>query len=152
MNINAAKLVRYGSAVANSRLVRTLSVGVAALIVQTALFEVLGVYLHVFSLSTTVLVGAEAAVLTNFYLNNRFSFGDRQHNISLLSRLLRFHLVVSGSILLQWLFVFLAEHQTNNLVIIHAAYAAGLVLGFFWNYTLYLLFVWRQDTPQKGAV
>lgn len=136
------------------RLVRTLSVGVVAVIVQTTIFEILSTYLHVFSPSTAVLIGAEIAILTNFYLNNRFSFHDRQHSISLFSRLTRFHLVVSGSVILQWLFVFIAEHQTTNLVIIHIAYAVGIILGFFWNYTFYLLFVWRRRespaSPQNG--
>lgn len=134
---------------ADSRLVRALFVGVAALVVQTAVFEMLGVYLRLFPLSIAVLISAETGILTNFYLNNRFSFSDRQHEISLPSRLLRFHLVVSGSVFLQWLFVFLAERQTNNLLLIHGAYAAGIILGFAWNYTLYLLFVWRRPDSSE---
>ena len=137
-------LLQFFKLVMHTRLVRTLSVGVVAVIVQTAVFEVLGVYLQVVALSTAVLIGAEVAILTNFYLNNRFSFSDRRHDISLLSRLLRFHLVVSGSIFLQWLFVFIAEHQTSSYLVIHVAYATGIVLGFAWNYTCYLLFVWKS--------
>lgn len=127
------------------RLVRTLAVGVVAVITQTVVFEIVGIYLHLFSPSTAVIIGAEAGILTNFYLNNRFSFHDRQDDTSLLSRLVRFHLVVSGSVFLQWLFVFIAEHQTNSYLIIHAAYAAGIIVGFAWNYTLYLLFVWKSQ-------
>ncbi|MDO8518318.1 MAG: GtrA family protein [bacterium] len=128
----------------SSRLVRTIMVGAVAVVVQTIMFETLGVYLKLFALSTSAVIGAEVAILTNFYLNNRFSFHDRQHNISLFWRLLRFHLVVSGSVFLQWLFVFTAEHATQNLLFIHGAYAAGIIIGFFWNYTWYKLFVWRQ--------
>lgn len=132
----------------NSRLVRTLAVGVIALTVQTTVFEILGVFLQLFSLSIAVLISSEAGILTNFYLNNRFSFRDRRHDILLLSRLLRFHLVVSGSVFLQWLFVFLAEQQTSSLLLIHIAYAAGIILGFAWNYTLYHLVVWKnQKSP-----
>lgn len=133
----------------HSRLVRTIAVGVIAVVVQTTVFEIFGIYLQLFSPSTAVLVGAEAGILTNFYLNNRFSFHDRQHDISLFSRLLRFHFVVSGSVFLQWLFIFIAEHQTNSYLIIHGAYAAGIILGFAWNYTFYLLFVWQHKEPQK---
>lgn len=137
---------------ANSRLMRALSVGFVALIVQTTLFEILGVYLHIFSLSTAVVVGAETAILTNFYLNNRFSFHDRQHAISLWSRLLRFHLVVSVSVLLQWFLLFVTERQTANLLIIHAVYVTGVVLGFAWNYTCYLLVVWRKSELPQNTV
>lgn len=143
-------LIQFCKKMANARIVRTLTVGVIAVTVQTIVFEIIGVYLRLFSLSTAVLIAAETAILTNFHLNNRFSFRDRRHEISLLARLARFHLVVSGSVLLQWLFVFFAEQKTDDLFIIHAAYGAGIVLGFAWNYTLYLLFVWRHIPPEEG--
>lgn len=135
---------------ANVRVVRSLSTGVVAVIVQTILFEILGIFLQIVSPSTAVVISAECALLTNFYLSNRFVFHDRRNDTSRLSRLARFHLVVSGSIFLQWLFVFVTEHQTSNLLFIHGAYATGIILGFAWNYTLYLLFVWQDiPTPPK---
>lgn len=143
-------LLQFGREMMKMRIVRTLAVGVIAVIVQTAVFEILGVYLQLFSLSTAVLIGAETAILTNFYLNNRFSFHDRQHKIPLISRLVRFHLVVSGSVVLQWLFVFITEQRTSDLLFIHAAYATGIVLGFAWNYTFYHLFVWRKETDESS--
>ncbi|MFA6279095.1 MAG: GtrA family protein [Candidatus Paceibacterota bacterium] len=127
---------------------RSMATGAAAVVVQTIVFEILGIYLHLFSPSTAVVISAETAILTNFYLSNRFAFNDRQHNISIVSRILRFHLVVSGSVFLQWLFIFIIEHQTSNHLFINAAYAAGVILGFAWNYTFYLFFVWRQPKPQ----
>lgn len=132
---------------ASARIVRTIVVGGIAVIVQTIIFEILGVFLQLAAPSTAVVIGAEAGILTNFYLNNRFSFNDRQHTISLFSRLVRFHMVVSGSVILQWLFVFITEHQTSDPFFIHIAYAAGIILGFAWNYTFYLLFVWRHAVP-----
>lgn len=130
-----------------SRFVRVFIIGGVGVLVQTIVFEIIGIYLRLVPPSTAVLIGAEVAILTNFYLNNRFSFHDRRHDVSFISRLMRFHLVVSGSIILQWLFVFIAEHQTNDLLILHAAYAAGIILGFAWNYTFYHLFVWRNTPP-----
>jgi putative flippase GtrA len=127
-----------------TRLARSIMVGFIAVIVQVIIFEIIGIFFHLFSPSTAAVLSGEVGLLTNFYLNNRFSFQDRKHNISLSARLLRFHLVVSGSIFLQWLFLFIAEHQTDDYLIIHAAYAAGIVLGFAWNYTCYLLFVWKS--------
>ncbi|MFZ3043628.1 MAG: GtrA family protein [Minisyncoccia bacterium] len=135
-----------------SRIVRTLTVGAIAVVAQTIVFEILGVYLHLFSLSTSVVIGAEIGILTNFYLNNRFSFHDRRDTTPLLSRLFRFHLVVSGSVILQWLFVFLAEHATTDTLLIHAAYAAGIIVGFAWNYTFYLLVVWKRPQSPNAIV
>ena len=132
-----------------SRFLRVFIIGGVGVLVQTIVFEILGIYLQLFSPSTAVVIGAEAGILTNFYLNNYFSFRHRQHHISILSRLARFHLVVSGSVFLQWLFVFVVEHQTSSVLVIHIAYAIGIALGFIWNYTFYHLFVWRQPTSSS---
>jgi len=132
-----------------SRFLRVFVIGGIGVAVQTVVFELLGIFLHLVSPSTAAVLGAEVGVLTNFYLNNRFSFRDRRHDIPLHVRLLRFHLVVSGSIVLQWLFVFLAERHTSSYLVIHGAYAAGIILGFLWNYTFYLLFVWRHRKPPE---
>ncbi len=140
-------IIQFIKMLANLRLIRTIAVGAVAVTAQTIVFEILGIYLQLVSPSTAVLIGAEVGILTNFYLNNRFSFHDRQHKISLLSRLMRFHLVLSGAVLLQWLFVFTAEYYGNSLLYIHIAYVAGIILGFAWNYTFYLLFVWRSQEP-----
>lgn len=129
------------------RIVRALTVGVVAVTVQTIVFEFLGIYLQVLAPSLATVVGAEFGILTNFYLNNRFSFQDRQHQTSLLRRLLKFHLVVSGSVAIQFLSVFTAEHLTENLIIIQAAYAASIIVGFAWNYTWYKLWIWKHHAP-----
>ena len=141
--------IQFCKTAANARIIRTIFVGGIAVIVQTVVFEILGVFLQLVAPSTAVVIGAEAGILTNFYLNNRFSFHDRRHAISLFSRLIRFHMVVSGSVILQWLFVFVAEHQTSSYLIIHGAYATGIILGFVWNYTFYLLFVWKKSDQHE---
>ena len=127
-----------------SRIARALAVGAVAVTVQTIIFEIIGIIFQLVSPSTAVVIGAEAGILTNFYLNNRFSFHDRQHDISLLSRLLRFHLVVSVSVLFEWLLLFIVERQTDSILLIQATYVAGIIIGFAWNYTCYLLFVWKS--------
>lgn len=138
--------MRFFHALLNARLVRSLAAGTIGVATQTILFEILGIFLKVFSPSTAVVISAECGLLVNFYLSNRFAFYDRRHAISNLSRLLRFHLVVSGSIFLQWLFIFVAEHKTDSIWLIHVAYITGLILGFIWNYSLYLFFVWKHPT------
>ena len=127
----------------HSRFLRSLIAGAISVICQTAIFEVLGIYLALVSPSTAVVIGGEAGVLMNFFLNNRFAFGDRMHG-SLSHRLLRFHIVVLGSIVMQWLFVYIAENSNAGLLLIHAAYAAGVAIGFVWNYNWYRLWVWKQ--------
>lgn len=132
-----------------SRLVRTLAVGVIAVVVQTFVFEAVSVWLGLVSPSTGTIIGGEFGILTNFFINNRISFADRHAEGLLLRRLLRFHLVVAGSVFIQWLFVFITEHMTGDLLYIHAAYAAGIVVGFVWNYNWYRLWVWKHHKEKS---
>ncbi len=132
-----------------SRFLRICLVGSTGFLVQTTAFQILGIYLQIVPPSTAVLIGAEIGILTNFYLNNRFSFHDRQHNASYVSRLARFHMVVSGSVLLQYVFVFITERQTSSQLLITGAYLAGVMIGFAWNYTFYHLFVWGKKEHRE---
>lgn len=132
------------------RVIRVLFIGGIGFIIQTAIFELLAVYLHIVSASTAAVVGAEVAILCNFTLNQKFSFGGKHENmLPLWQRLLRFHLVVSGSIFLQWLFIFSTEQFTSDWLLIHAAYASGVVVGFISNYMGYKFFVWNAKHTKK---
>lgn len=126
-----------------SRLMRVAFFGGVGVIVQTVIFEILGIWLGLLRPSLATLLGAEFGIITNFSLNNRFSFNDRVH-ASLSARLLRFHTVVSGSLFIQWLCVFTAESLTASTWVIHGAYAGGILLGFISNYTGYRLWVWKH--------
>jgi putative flippase GtrA len=142
-------VIQFCRSLAHKRVIRAIAVGAVAVAVQTAVFELLAVYLAILAPSTAVLIGAESGILTNFFLNNRFSFHDRRGS-PLLPRLLRFHLVVSGSVTLQWLLIFIVERQTSDWYIIHAVYAMGIVIGFVFNYTGYRLWVWRHHGPPNA--
>lgn len=126
-----------------SRLLRVAAIGFVGMSVQTAVFEVLWIWLEVLRPSLATLVGAEFGIITNFLLNNYYSFNDRLH-APLTTRVLRFHTVVSGSLAIQWISVFTAESFTQNIWIIHMAYAIGILVGFICNYTGYRLWVWRN--------
>lgn len=121
-------------------------VGVVCVAVQTTVFEVVGIWLELLRPSSASLIGAEMAVLTGFVLNNRYSFSDRS-NTPLWIKLLRYHMVVSGSLLIQWICIFSTEQVTDAWLPIHAAYIAGILLGFISNYTGYRLWVWRHVSP-----
>ena len=127
-----------------TQLIKALGAGVVGVLAQTAVFEVCFQVLHYTTASTAVVIGAEAGILTNFYLNNRFSFADRVGSRALFSRLIQFHLVVSGSVIMQWTLVFITEHLTQNTIFLHGAFLAGVGIGFVWNYTWYRMVIWRH--------
>jgi len=126
-----------------ARVIRVAFFGGFGVVVQTIVFEIVGIWLGLLRPSLATLLGAEFGIITNFFLNNRFSFNDRAH-APLPMRLLRFHAVVSGSLFIQWLCVFTAESFTTNFFVIHGAYATGILLGFISNYTGYRLWVWKH--------
>ena len=130
------------------RIVQALMVGVVAVSVQTVIFELLGVVFRLTAISTATVIGAEFGVLTNFYLNNRFSFGDRTGG-NLVHRLFRFHIVVSGSVFIQWISLFVAERLTQDLAILHVVYVASIIVGFIWNYSWYKIWVWKHPTHKS---
>lgn len=140
------KLFTFASSIVRSRLFRVAFFGGLGVVVQTIIFETLGIWLGILRPSLATLLGAEFGVITNFILNNRFSFNDRSH-APLLTRLLRFHLVVSGSLFIQWLCVFTTESFTSHPWALNGAYAAGILIGFVSNYTGYRLWVWKHHEP-----
>ena len=133
-----------------SRIMRVAFFGGFGVVVQTIVFEIVGIWLGLLRPSLATLLGAEFGIITNFILNNRFSFNDRVH-APLPMRLLRFHAVVSGSLFIQWLCVFTAESLTSNTWAIHGAYAGGILLGFASNYTGYRLWVWKHHEEPTVA-
>ncbi len=85
-------------------------------------------------------VAIEASVLSNFELNDRWTF--RAHKSGgRLGRLLRFHLSSATGIAVQWGVSNLIYYELirNSLI----AQLAGIVLGFVVNYTMSKRFVWR---------
>ena len=129
------------------RIVRVAAAGGMGVIAQTLVFQVAGIWLGLVRPSTAVLLGAELGIIINFCLSNRYAFGDRRHS-SLLGRLLRFHTVIAGALIIQWSCVYLTETVTSNWLALDAAYAAGILISFVYNYTGYRLWVWKKPaTP-----
>jgi len=128
------------------KLLRVALVGGVGFIIQTIIFETIGIQLAIVPASIAVVIGAEAAIISNFFLNNRFTFFENKVTTSTLPiKLLRFHLVSSGSVFLQWLFVFTAESVlSGNILVIRLAYILGITVGFIFNYTCYHLFIWNK--------
>lgn len=130
----------------HSRFFRILTIGGIGFFVQTLVFEALGFYMHLVSPSIAAIIGGELAVLTNFSLNERFSFNDRVTITDRpLLRLVRFHMVISGSLFIQWALISLTEQYTESVLLLHIAYISGVLLGFISNYIGYHLFVWKHN-------
>ena len=137
------KLLHLLKTFLRSRFVRVAFLGCIGVIVQTSIFETLSFWLKIMEPSTAVLVSAEFGILTSFSLNNRFTFNGHTAK-PLWMRLLRFHVVVSGSLAIQWISIFIAEHITTSVLAIQCAYIMGVLIGFIFNYIGYSLWVWQH--------
>lgn len=144
------ELIRHiARALWQKRVYRAALMGVAGVMVQSVMFAILGLWLAIVRPSTAVLISTEIGLITNFYLNNRFSFTGDSHT-SLSQRLVRYHTTVLGSFFCQWFFVFMTERITTNAYALSAAYAAGVLVGFAISYTGYRLWVWKHHEASSS--
>jgi dolichol-phosphate mannosyltransferase len=88
-------------------------------------------------------IAIELSILSNFTLNDRWTFRDAREPAPWPRRLGRFHVTAAGGAALNWLAILLlarlggvVHYQTANLV--------GIAAGFLWNYTLNVQWTWRR--------
>ncbi len=125
----------------------------------TGLAQVLGVAVEnpIFSdQSLAVILGAEVAIVSNYLLNNLWTFQDRQIHgfFRHLRKFFQFNVGSVGSIVIQYvvmqasvalLGVFPLFHigsfalQSDNLYLV-----AGVLIGMIWNFSVYSLIIWRK--------
>lgn len=133
------------------RLLKVVAIGGTGFILQTLIFELLGFWLGLVRPSTAVLIGGEMAIISNFLLNNRFSFKDRLSEASgFLTRLTRFHIVALGSVFIQWVFVRSFENLFGyHQILLSCIYVFAVVVGLSITYTGYIFWVWRKEKTKK---
>ncbi len=99
----------------------------------------------------------ELAVLSNFLINNAWTFADRKLKIARMPiKFIQFNLASSGSIIIQQLTALIGENTLGLLLIFvlpivnipidtgHAYAVIGILLGLFWNFFAYNRFIWKK--------
>lgn len=125
----------------------------------TALSSLIGVPLENPLLSDqgfAVVLGAEVAILSNYLLNNIWTFGDRRiHGIGKhLAKFAQFNLGSVGSVVIQYIVMQICvavfgvftllnlagvEILSDNIYLI-----LGVLLGMIWNFSIYSLVIWKK--------
>jgi dolichol-phosphate mannosyltransferase len=124
------------------RLLKFIGVGLSGIAVNQAILWLLtefGGLPYWFS----SIFGIEASIISNFILNDRFTFADRRagKTRSFLYRLFKFNVTCAAGAGIQWgllvLFtsVFGIHYLVSNLI--------GILVAFIWNYTLSLVWTWK---------
>lgn len=117
-------------------------VGGSGVLVNMGLLFILTEFAGLYYLLSAV-ISIEAAIISNFILNDLFTFSDRRSPglKGFLKRMLRFNLVSLAGLVINMAVLWLL----TGVVGVHYLYANiwGIALATFWNYLANLLWTWR---------
>ena len=91
-------------------------------------------------------VAIEISILTNFFLNNAWTFRKRDTQIGFGGRILRYHLVTAMAGVVNYLTLLLLANVFGMHDLI--ANLIGIILGTFINFFLNSLWTWRISPDQ----
>jgi len=115
-------------------------VGGSGVVVNMGLLFVLTRFLSV-RLEIASAIAIEASILSNFFLNNLWTFKKRNTHVPFWSRLFRYHLVTGLAGIVNYLILLLLvktlgwHDMLSNLI--------GIAIGTIINYSLNSLWTWR---------
>jgi dolichol-phosphate mannosyltransferase len=126
-------------------------------------FIALALWRHVAPYQLAYFLAVECAVVSNFILNNLWTFSDRRlHPKQIPGKFVQFNIASSGSIIIQQVIAFLGEKFIGislllfTLPIINLKIdtgmmfaVVGILIGMFWNFFAYNFFIWKKK-PSKG--
>lgn len=131
-----------------SRFLKFLVVGGTGLFIQTLLYLLFGFWLKIVSPAVAAILGGQLAILSNYILNNFWTFGDRKVSTPSkhLIKLFQFYLSSNVAVLLlQGGTIQIGEALvTRESIAIHGFYALGLVLTLIFNFTVYNKVIWQK--------
>ena len=123
-------------------------VGSFGLVIQTVLYWFLGFGLKFVSPAIATILGGQLAILSNFILNNVWTFGDRKITSApvLLKKLIVFYTTSNIAVLfIQGGIMKVGEILVGKEnILIHGFYVAALVLTLIFNFTVYNKYIWKK--------
>ncbi len=124
-------------------------VGSLGLVIQTALYWILGFGIKIVSPTVATILGGQLAILSNFILNNVWTFGDRKITSIpvLLKKLVVFYATSNIAVLFIQGGIMKAGEMTvgKENILIHGFYVAALVLTLVFNFTVYNKYIWKKN-------
>lgn len=119
-------------------------VGTIGFIINTIVLELL-VRQSIYPVISSV-AGAECAIISNFILNNMWTFGDRRvSGFGIIPKFFQFNMTSLGALLIQAGFVWLGTSRFGHQAYFES-YIIGVIVGLAWNYTMYSKVIWKKPT------
>ncbi len=126
-------------------------VGFSGFLVNAGFFELLAFTFDIFRPSIAAIISGELSVLSNYTLNNYFTFKDRRaiSAIDFLKKLAIFNFSAIFILALQGGMVRLGEFVAGgNDWIIRGFFFASIILGLAINYLVYTKIIWRRSNRE----
>lgn len=128
-----------------SRLFKFCIVGATGTVVNMGILYVLSEYFHIPYFISSI-IAIELSILTNFYLNLLWTWGDRIDDTSVWRKLVRYHIGVAGTAFLcnyiiligltEWIGLY---YLISNLI--------GIVVGTISNFLISDRWTFKQSSP-----
>lgn len=137
--INKRILYYAHSNLLNKRVLKFFAVGLSGFIVNMGVLYVLSEFFNIYYIVSSI-IAIEISILTNFILNDLWTWGDRAKK-SLFNRLIQYHISVGiTAILINWLFlIFFTEvigvyYLISNLIGIAAGTLFNFIINDIWTF------------------
>lgn len=123
-------------------LIKFMLVGLSGVIVNEGLYWLLTRFGGLAAYDwLAVIIGIEVSIITNFILNDTFTFAGRRRGKSFMGRLLKFNLICLAGAAIQWglFMLFTRAFGVYDLL----SNFIGIVVAFLWNYFINRNWTWR---------
>ncbi|OGV91069.1 hypothetical protein A2783_03985 [Microgenomates group bacterium RIFCSPHIGHO2_01_FULL_45_11] len=124
-------------------------VGGTGFLLQTLIFEVVGVWGKLTTPTVATVIGGQAAIISNFLINNVWTFRDKtiSEPLAVAVKFGQFWLTSNlAVVVIQGGSVRVGEGLVGpGHLLIQGFYLSGIFLTLIWNYTIYNRFIWRTD-------
>lgn len=141
--------------IVSSRIFKFAMVGGTGALVQLVS---LGQLRRLFFYQLAFFLAIEIAVLSNFILNNAWTFADRKLDLNptIILKFFQFNIASAGSILIQQVVALIGEFGIGLFTLFTIPFIAkevdtgtlyaiaGILIGMFWNFFAYSKFVWKK--------
>ena len=107
-------------------------------------------FLNLDRLFIASVISIELSILFNFIAHDNWTFKDRSHKGSIIIRLFKFNATSIASPMIQLFFILLFGHYLglNEQI----GLAIGVIVGLFINYTINILWIWRNGPAKKSLL
>jgi dolichol-phosphate mannosyltransferase len=123
------------------RFVKFIGVGISGTLVNLGVLSLVTTFTQ-WTEIVQIIPGIEVSIITNFLLNDFFTFADRRSGKmgSFLGRLLKYNLFAAAGAFINWgIYALMIHHGVD----IYLSDFVGIVIAFLWNYFFSTIWAWK---------